>query len=238
MNYALFRNTVLEWIEAEGDWSVDTDWEESAGDYPAGAAVSADGKPMEDFIELEQERGAFYEFMTISVNQLFWAYREEGWDAVRRNLERFLRRESKTVEKKRGIDYEARLDRDGVILYRKLRGLRAEIAARRRVPPYIVFMNRSLFEMCVNRPGTMEELQSLYGVGKKNSADYGEDFLKAIREYSNGEEAAIADQAAAAAASAEPAQHEPALTPAEPAPPAPLSVADALSGLAVSEATG
>ena len=241
MNYALFRNTVLEWIEAEGDWSVDTDWEESAGDYPAGAAVSADGKPMEDFIELEQERGAFYEFMTISVNQLFWAYREEGWDAVRRNLERFLRRESKTVEKKRGIDYEARLDRDGVILYRKLRGLRAEIAARRRVPPYIVFMNRSLFEMCVNRPGTMEELQSLYGVGKKNSADYGEEFLKAIREYSNGEEAAIADQAAAAAASAEPAQHEPALAPAaaaEPAPPAPLSVADALSGLAVSEATG
>lgn len=228
MNYALFRNTVLEWVEAEGDWSVDTDWEESAGDYPGEAAVSADGKPLEDFIELEQEKGAFYEFMTISVNQLFYAYREEGWDAVRRNLERFLRRESKTVERKRGIDYEARLDRDGVILYRKLRTLRAEIAARRRVPPYIVFMNRSLYEMCVNRPGTMEELQSLYGVGKKNSADYGEEFLNVIQKYSSEENPAIAEQTAPAAAS----------EPAPSAPATPLSVADELSHFAVSEAKG
>ena len=185
MNYALFRNTVLEWVEAEGDWSVDTDWGENAGDYPGEASASVDKSLLEDFIELEQERGASYEFMTISVNRLFYAYREEGWDAVRRDLERFLRRESKTVERKRGIDYEARLDREGVELYRKLRALRAEIAARRRVPPYIVFMNRSLYEMCVNRPGTIEELQNLYGVGKKNSADYGEEFLEVIHKYSS-----------------------------------------------------
>jgi hypothetical protein len=218
MNYALFRNTVLEWVEAEGDWSVDTDWGENAGDYPGEAPASADKSLLEDFIELEQERGAFYEFMTISVNRLFYAYREEGWDAVRRDLERFLRRESKTVERKRGIDYEARLDREGVELYRKLRALRAEIAARRRVPPYIVFMNRSLYEMCVNRPGTIEEMQNLYGVGKKNSADYGEEFLEVIHKYSSGEDPAIADQTAPSAA--------------------PLSVAEELSHFAVSKATG
>ena len=220
MNYALFRNTVLEWVEAEGDWSVDTDWGENAGDYPGEASASADKSLLEDFIELEQERGAFYEFMTISVNRLFYAYREEGWDAVRRDLERFLRRESKTVERKRGIDYEARLDREGVELYRKLRALRAEIAARRRVPPYIVFMNRSLYEMCVNRPGTIEEMQNLYGVGKKNSADYGEEFLEVLHKYSSGEDPAIADQTAPAPSAA------------------PLSVAEELSHFAVSKATG
>ena len=127
---------------------------------------------------------------------------------------------SKTVERKRGIDYEARLDRDGVILYRKLRALRAEIAARKRVPPYIVFMNRSLYEMCVSRPGTIEELQNLYGVGKKNSADYGEEFLEVIHKYSSGEDPAIADQTAPAPSAA------------------PLSVAEELSHFAVSKATG
>ena len=72
--------------------------------------------------------------------------------------------------------------------------------------------------MCVNRPGTIEEMQNLYGVGKKNSADYGEEFLEVIHKYSSGEDPAIADQTAPSAA--------------------PLSVAEELSHFAVSKATG
>ena len=153
---------------------------------------SAETGMPEDFIELEQERGAFYEFMTISMNRLYFSYREEGWDAVRRELDRYLRRDNGTAERRRGIDYEARLDAESVKLYRQLRMLRSEIAYTKGVPPYFVFNNRALYEMSVKRPLTMEEFCGIYGVGKKNSGDYGERFLDVIRGFVEQEASADA----------------------------------------------
>ena len=158
-------------------------------EVPKGSAESGLSKESaetgmpEDFIELEQERGAFYEFMTVSMNRLYFSYREEGWDAVRRELDRYLRRDNGTAERRRGIDYEARLDAESVKLYRQLRMLRSEIAYTKGVPPYFVFNNRALYEMSVKRPLTMEEFCGIYGVGKKNSGDYGERFLDVIRGF-------------------------------------------------------
>ena len=154
---------------ASGKYAADT-----AADWP------------EDFIELEQEKGPFYEFMTISVSRLYFAYMEEGWDATLRDLEKFTRRENRGVRRARGIDYEARLNEKGVILYRKLRELRGRIAAKKQVPPYIVFMNRSLYEMCCRQPATMDALRAIYGVGEKNSREYGEMFLDEIAEFTGG----------------------------------------------------
>ena len=161
----------------------------TVNEVPKGSAESGLSKESaetgmpEDFIELEQERGAFYEFMTVSMNRLYFSYREEGWDAVRRELDRYLRRDNGTAERRRGIDYEARLDAESVKLYRQLRMLRSEIAYTKGVPPYFVFNNRALYEMSVKRPLTMEEFCGIYGVGKKNSGDYGERFLDVIRGF-------------------------------------------------------
>ena len=152
----------------------------------SGTADSGYDLPVEDFIELEQEKGPFYEFMTISVNRLFFSYMEEGWDAVCRDLEKFTRRENRGVRRTRGIDYEARLNEEGTALYRKLRELRSRIAAKKQLPPYFVFMNRSLYEMCCRQPSTMEELRGIYGVGEKNSKEYGEEFLMEIGKYTGG----------------------------------------------------
>ena len=148
--------------------------------------ISGYDLPVEDFIELEQEKGPFYEFMTISINRLFFSYIEDGWDAVCRELEKYTRRENRGVRRARGIDYEARLNGEGVALYKKLRELRSRIAVQKQLPPYFVFMNRSLYEMCCRQPSTMEELREIYGVGKKNSKEYGEEFLMEIGKYTGG----------------------------------------------------
>jgi ATP-dependent DNA helicase RecQ len=48
------------------------------------------------------------------------------------------------------------------------------------VPPYVVFSNVSLQEMCARRPRTMEDLAEVYGVGQAKLNRYGAAFLREI----------------------------------------------------------
>ena len=184
MYYAVFRSAVLGLLRDNSEWSVKTDWGEAL-ETPAGSLPSGEG--LEDFIELEQEKGPFYVFMTVSVNRLFVSYQEEGWDAVVRELERYTLQGRQGARRVRGIDYEARLTDEGAELYGRLRSLRSELARTRQIPPYFIFMNRSLYEMCCRQPADMEELRAIYGVGEKNSRTYGAQFLSEIREFTGGE---------------------------------------------------
>ena len=188
MNYKVFRSAVLELLEEDKEWEVETDWEEETEGSSAGIinGTGADPESAEDFIEMEQEKGAIYEFLSVSVSKLFLFYRDEGWDAVVRELERHTRRGRTSLGKNRGIDYTARLDENGKELYERLRKLRSEIALKKQLPSYFIFTNRTLYEMCRQQPGTMEELKALYGVGEKNSRDYGQSFLEVILEFKSG----------------------------------------------------
>lgn len=69
-------------------------------------------------------------------------------------------------------------------LFEGLRALRSEIAREEKVPPYIVFSDKTLSHMCVVRPRTEEEMLTVSGVGEFKYRKYGERFLEAIR---NGE---------------------------------------------------
>lgn len=188
MNYEVFRSAVLELLEEDKEWEVETDWEEKPDRASSGIAcgTGSDADCAEDFIEMEQEKGAIYEFVSVSVSKLFLFYRDEGWDAVVRELERHTRRGRTSLGRNRGIDYTARLDENGKELYERLRKLRSEIAMRKQLPSYFIFTNRTLYEMCCRQPGTMEELLALYGVGEKNSREYGQSFLEAILEFKGG----------------------------------------------------
>ena len=80
MNYKVFRSAVLELLEEDKEWEVETDWGEEAGGSSQGI-LNGTGSPAEsdeDFIEMEQEKGAIYEFMSVSVNKLFLFYQDEG----------------------------------------------------------------------------------------------------------------------------------------------------------------
>ena len=188
MNYKVFRSAVLELLEEDKEWEVETDWgEETDGSSPGILnGTGADPESAEDFIEMEQEKGAIYEFLSVSVSKLFLFYRDEGWDAVVRELENHTRRGRTSLGKNRGIDYTARLDEKGKELYERLRKLRSEIALKKQLPSYFIFTNRTLYEMCCHQPGTMEEMRALYGVGEKNSREYGQSFLEEILEFKSG----------------------------------------------------
>ena len=190
MIYEVFRNAVTGVLkEEEKNWDVIYDWGDPPVDLITGEPMDFEGEMemTEDMIELEREKGLFYEFISFSVKELYHYYQEEGWDAVVLELERHIR-QSGSARRNRGINYAERLDDEGKELYEKLRSRRALLAAQKQLPAYIVFTNRSLYEMCCARPVTMEELRAIYGVGEKNSKDYGEAFLEVIREFVGAEE--------------------------------------------------
>ncbi len=67
-------------------------------------------------------------------------------------------------------------------LFEKLRALRMEIAKEEKVPPYIVFSDKTLTHMCIVKPKTKEEMLTVSGVGEYKFGKYGERFLEKIRE--------------------------------------------------------
>ena len=62
-------------------------------------------------------------------------------------------------------------------LFDQLRALRTEIAKEEKVPPYIVFSDKTLMHMCVVKPKTKTEMLSVSGVGEFKYEKYGERFL-------------------------------------------------------------
>ena len=71
----------------------------------------------------------------------------------------------------------------GFELFEQLRALRMTIARQEAVPPYIVFSDKTLIDMCVKVPRNKEEMLDVNGVGENKYAKYGEQFLDAIAGY-------------------------------------------------------
>ena len=65
-------------------------------------------------------------------------------------------------------------------LFERLRSLRAQIAREEKVPPYIVFSDKTLVDMCLKKPVSREEMLEVSGVGKFKYEKYGERFLLCI----------------------------------------------------------
>jgi ATP-dependent DNA helicase RecQ len=67
-------------------------------------------------------------------------------------------------------------------LFESLRELRLSIAQEQGVPPYIIFHDTTLMEMCSKRPTSRSEMQYISGVGERKLELYGEQFLACIAE--------------------------------------------------------
>ncbi|MBI2943272.1 MAG: HRDC domain-containing protein, partial [Candidatus Wallbacteria bacterium] len=67
-----------------------------------------------------------------------------------------------------------------VALESELRSLRMTLARESRVPPYIVFNDRSLAELVRLRPGTPAELEAVFGFGPTKAVRYGAAILKLL----------------------------------------------------------
>lgn len=67
-------------------------------------------------------------------------------------------------------------------LFEKLRALRLDIAREEKMPPYIVFSDKTLTHMCMVKPGTKEEMLTVSGVGEYKFEKYGQRFMECIKK--------------------------------------------------------
>ncbi|MCI5899821.1 MAG: DNA helicase RecQ [Firmicutes bacterium] len=86
-------------------------------------------------------------------------------------------------KQKRGSSGSVSGDMDHA-LFERLRALRLEIARAQKVPPYIVFSDKTLVQMCILRPQTHSEMLQVSGVGEMKYAKYGEQFLTLLKKES------------------------------------------------------
>jgi ATP-dependent DNA helicase RecQ len=69
------------------------------------------------------------------------------------------------------------------VLFERLRSVRKKIAGESHVPPYVIFSDKTLHEMCRQFPKAASEMRRISGVGDVKLERYGEKFLKEIKAY-------------------------------------------------------
>lgn len=75
--------------------------------------------------------------------------------------------------------------RESSSLLGQLKQLRSELARREKVPPYLVFSDKTLEHMSTVRPANREEMLSVTGVGEYKFDKYGEKFLAVFLDKSS-----------------------------------------------------
>ncbi|MDB4866433.1 MAG: recQ, partial [Cohnella sp.] len=68
-------------------------------------------------------------------------------------------------------------------LFAKLKVLRKSLADRENVPPFVIFHDATLREMCRVRPTTERAMRTVKGIGDAKYAKYGREFLELIGEH-------------------------------------------------------
>lgn len=68
-------------------------------------------------------------------------------------------------------------------LYDQLKALRMKFAKQNHIPPYLVFSDKTLQEMCQRLPKSKQELLDISGVGMVKYNQYGEAFIESIKKF-------------------------------------------------------
>lgn len=94
--------------------------------------------------------------------------------------DKMAKRKEKPKKNKKGMDS---LTSAGFKLFDKLKELRLEIARAEKIPPYIVFNDKTVIDMCAKMPTTKSDMLNVSGVGENKYGKYGERFIAVIKEY-------------------------------------------------------
>ncbi len=68
-------------------------------------------------------------------------------------------------------------------LFSLLKDLRKDISRSENIPPFVIFQDPSLEDMCIQYPTTMEEMTHISGVGMGKAQKYGKRFIELIKKY-------------------------------------------------------
>lgn len=89
----------------------------------------------------------------------------------------FIKRKIEKVKPKASeINYD-------IELFGTLSAIRKQLAEELNVPPFIIFADSTLIEMCILYPTSLDELYRVSGVGKYKADNYGKYFLHEIQKY-------------------------------------------------------
>ena len=98
-------------------------------------------------------------------------------DVLFNNKKVFIKRKIEKVKaKSAGIAYNTEL-------FGILSSIRKKLAEELNVPPFVVFSDSTLIEMCLIYPTTLDELYQVSGVGKYKADNYGKYFLQEIKQF-------------------------------------------------------
>ncbi|QQS30168.1 MAG: DNA helicase RecQ [Sphingobacteriales bacterium] len=70
-------------------------------------------------------------------------------------------------------------------LFERLRQVRKKLADEQKVPAFVVFSDAVLYEMVRYLPQTTDDMLKINGIGFRKMTDYGDIFLKEIKDYLN-----------------------------------------------------
>ncbi len=68
-------------------------------------------------------------------------------------------------------------------LFSLLKNLRKELSNKENLPPYVIFQDPSLEDMCIQYPTNIEEMTHITGVGTGKAQKYGKPFVDLIKNY-------------------------------------------------------
>ncbi|MEJ7692137.1 DNA helicase RecQ [Daejeonella sp.] len=68
-------------------------------------------------------------------------------------------------------------------LLQMVKDLRKKIAKQKSLPPFVIFQDPSLDEMCTHYPVSLDELKQIQGVGSGKAMKFGQPFIDLIKKY-------------------------------------------------------
>ena len=87
-------------------------------------------------------------------------------------------------KEKEAVSYD-NVSADEEAMFQQLRKLREKLAMKEQVPPYMIFSNAALRDMCRRKPGSIQEFMEVSGVGTMRADKYGKAFLKEIARFTD-----------------------------------------------------
>ena len=75
----------------------------------------------------------------------------------------------------------SKIDDDaGILIVENLREWRKKKAQEFSVPPYIIFGDKTMYDIAIKKPKTLQELLSVHGIGETKAKTFGKEILKII----------------------------------------------------------
>lgn len=89
----------------------------------------------------------------------------------------------KSARASRNTNADLSLSDEDQGLYKKLKALRLIIAKDQNLPPYVIFHDKTLIEMAVSKPQSLQAMGQIGGVGQSKLTRYGQSFLSVLSTH-------------------------------------------------------